>query len=177
MADTRTVVIDDPAQLQGVFENVVKSVQQVDLTDVFDGPVSEKLAEIHRGYFDREAGPDGTAWPPWQFRALDAPEEHDTLNVTGELEGSLSSNGPEHVQEASSNELKWGTSSSHSFQNQEGGEFVVDEPLLSRDHRVLLRTGDTINIPKREHVGLDEVGVAELMTIIANGIVEKLSGA
>lgn len=175
MADTRTIIIDDPAQLAGVYEAIAKSVAALDFQQAFERRISPLLAGIHKGYFSREESPAGESWPQWYFRALDAPAEHKTLHVSGALERSLTDSGPGHVEDAQAKELTWGTSVPYSAQHQTGGEFPVDQPLIGRQGG-FKRAGDTINLPQREHVGLNEAGADQVAEIIADDAIRQLQG-
>lgn len=133
---------------------------------------ADELAKIHAGYFDAEAGPDGTPWPAWHFRDPGASPTHPTLFVTGRLKQSLIS-GPDHIEDISENTLTFGTDVPYAAQNNYGGIFPVDRYLIGKGGEVKV-PGSSITIPQREFVGINDAEVDKIAERIADATVAGL---
>ena len=161
----------DINEFSAMFAGIGDQVSAMDYSEVLK-ETADDFRTIHEGYFDRSAGPDGSKWAEWYFRAKNAPADHKTLVVTGRLKQSLIS-GPDHIENVESRGLLFGTSVPYSFQNNEGGTFPVDEVLIGR-RGGMKRPGDTITLPKREHVGITDTDVDKIANRVADATVEKL---
>ncbi len=166
MVDTYTI-----DEFASVLDVIGEQVAAMDYTEQLR-ETADDFRTIHEGYFDRSAGPDGSTWAEWYFRAKNAPADHKTLVVTGRLKQSLIS-GSDHIEEVAPRGMIFGTSVPYSFQNNEGGTFPVDEVLIGR-RGGMKRPGDTITLPKREHVGITETDVDKIANRVADATVAKL---
>ena len=169
----REIVITDPAELADVYEGIANRIAAVDLTDTYQNKIFPAIAKAEQGYFDREEDPNGVAWAEWYFRSLTGPAQHKTLHVTGALEESLTGQGAGHVESAGPREATYGTAVPYSAQNQEGGEFPVDDILVGRQHEMKL-PGATINIPARPHVGVSEELLETIVSEIADAVILQI---
>ena len=175
MPDTRTILLDDPGQLPGVFAALETSFDHFDFTELFDQRVAPLLAQAHRGFFAAEESPSGQPWEKWYFRQPSAAADHKTLHVSGALEESLTSMGAGHIQEAAAVSFVWGTNVPYSYQHQDGGVFPVDHFLIGRRGGVK-HVGDTINLPQREHVGMNETILSQVTEMLADETIAQIRG-
>lgn len=61
----QTVVLNDPKELQGLFDGIVEQADRVDWTEELKKELNF-IADLEKSYFDSSTGPDGA---PWQVNA------------------------------------------------------------------------------------------------------------
>jgi phage gpG-like protein len=172
--DTRTIILDDPAQLAGVYAGITISLHGLDFTNTWTDYIFPTIAQAERGYFANETGPDGQPWPQWYFRASWAPTEHPTLHVSGALEESLTGRGSGHIETVAPNEATYGTNVPYSAIHQEGATITLGIDLIGRggEHRP---AGTVMTIPARPHVGLTEQALDEICGQIGDAVIAQIS--
>lgn len=174
--DTRTIILNDASELPAVYSALDASIHAMDFSDCFRNRIFPRLADMERGFFAREAGPDGNPWAHWQFRPAWASDDHPTLHITGALEESLAGGGPGHVESVSANEATYGTSIPYAGIHQYGATITIGIDLVGRGGSPFLPAGTVIEIPARPHVGLTEEMRTEIVQLIGNEYVAQLRG-
>lgn len=169
--------VDNVASLHNYFEGIIKQARKENYVD-FLKEVARTLERIHQHRFQRRQSPSGEDWIPWFFRPTWADPDHETLEITGNLRGSLTEGHSEHVRDIDTNGagfsfLTWGTSVPYAWVHNFGGSVIVEEALVSRDGKRVMPDGSEINIPKREFVGITEPIVGKIVKTASDTAVES----
>lgn len=64
-----TLFIDDISELPKVFASIEEDFELIDFAPVMEGEL-DRLADLHRGYFDNQKTPDGASWAPNAHRTI-----------------------------------------------------------------------------------------------------------
>lgn len=59
----KTIVLENPKQLQAVYDGIATQFAAIDFEDVLKGELN-LLADLHRSFFTTSTGPDGKPWTP-----------------------------------------------------------------------------------------------------------------
>lgn len=145
-----TIYLDDPAKLQTVFNDLQDVFAVADYTDPLREKVVPLLAAEHEEYFNRESGPLGK-WPALSPVTVRAKGFDTILIEQNNMRSSLLFDGPNHIEEVSSRDLKWGTSDEKAAKHQEG-----------------------IGVPQRAFVGTSETTVEKISGVVASAAVAIL---
>jgi phage gpG-like protein len=156
-----------PAYLDGIRREVEQMTFQAALGDIRDD-----LERQYQGEFSTESGPDGTPWDPWHFRRPDAPANHPTLTVSGNLSASLQG-GSGNIEEIGERTLTHGTNLRYAGIHQDGATFRTGIPLISRGGGYL-PVGTKITIPPRPFVGFAEDTIDKACEHVADHVVKTL---
>lgn len=171
-----TVELDSLDDLPNVFldlEEEFRSTSYEQPLETFAGD----LRDAHGRMFDEERTPTGRDWAPWRWRPDWASDYKPTLFVTGRLRSSLESEGsPDHIERVEPLSLEFGSSVPYSPLHNEGGQIRTGIPLVGRDGAGYLPAGTLINIPQREHVGMNAAQVDQLAELAADHAVTVLRG-
>ncbi len=170
-----TIVLNDLADLQGVFDGIALQHDKADYAPVL-GEFADDLREVHQNYFLGSFGPDGRDWKPWYWRDPDVSNDHPTLIARGRLRDSLVTKSSDHVEDIAPREMTWGTSVPYAGMHNFGGESVVGGSGLVGRFGGYLPPGKVITIPQREHVGINEEITTEFVGTVANAAVGNLKG-
>lgn len=166
-------LIEDLRFLGGVFADMEQGYTAHSYEPSLEN-FSGVLEESHQQGFDSRQSPSGDSWPQWQFRAVDAPDDHETLEVSGRLRGSLKRGGADHVEQIGIRDMVWGTSVPYAAGHQTGLDFILGVPLVGRGGSPFLPAGTRLRIPQREHVGMSEATLEQLGEMVADATVESL---
>lgn len=172
---TDVIELDDPAQLQGVYDALAADFDGADYQPVL-GEFAGDLREIHQNYFLGSFGPSGADWKPWYWRDRDVSNDHPTLIARGRLRDSLLTDSSDHIEDVQSRELTWGTSVPYAGIHNFGGTTTVGGAGLVGRNGGYLRPGTVINIPQREFVGLNEDSTGKIVGKAADAVVDVLKG-
>jgi len=145
---------------------VQTALEQADYSSEMKG-TADYLRVIHAEYFADETGPSGEKWTPWYFKRPGASADHKTLDDTGRLKESVIGTSSEHIEDISAKSLIWGTSVPYAWQHEIGGKFTVEEFLIGKRGQTK-HPGDTINLPKREFIGINTDHVDAIVGTIAD---------
>lgn len=159
--------------IQGIVLEVMGLAAEIDYSP-FLSQYTAKLEDIHEGYFEAEAGPDGEPWAPWYWRDPLVANDHPTLDATGALKGSVTTGGPGNITDITPSSLTWGTSIPYATKHLEGGKTTLDRPLVGRKGGYL-RPGTEINLPQRQFLGLTESHVDELLQGVVQFVIDTLN--
>lgn len=58
---TQTIVLDGIEELPELFASIQEDFEAIDYTDWMGGEL-DRIADLHKSYFDASSGPDGAAW-------------------------------------------------------------------------------------------------------------------
>jgi phage gpG-like protein len=163
---------DDPRFLGGVFVQIESQFNSISYEPTLKGWLPDFYQSLER-HFDARESPAGQSWPEWAFRAMTAPQSHETLEVSGRLKESLRS-GSEHIEDVGDRHLTAGTSVPYAKIHQEGASFNLGIGLISRDGSRYLPPGTHINIPARPFMGVDEQSLDSLCDRVADRVVDAL---
>lgn len=165
-------ILNTSRDLTAIMTGIVESVGQPELQTAFKATATH-LETIHQSYFDFRAGPSGQAWEPWHFSGLDTPD-HQTLEVSKTLRNSLKVGRTGNVTRISSNTLMWGTNISYGKTHNFGARIVTTKALISRDGKIYLPAGSTLNIPQREFFGMAEKHIDVIESNLFDAIIDQL---
>lgn len=150
------IELDDPSDLQKVYDGVAEQFMETAWTDWGTGELAE-LATVHDGYFQADAGPDGVAWPALSPVTVARKGHGDILEDTLALRNSLADVAAgirEVVDEPAGIGITFGTDVPHSIYH--------DQPSGNR--------------PARRHVGVNEEHTTGVAERAADHAVESLKG-
>lgn len=168
---TTIVDIDDANRIT---DAIYQALVDADYTEPLH-EIADYLREIHAGFFASETSPTGAPWTPWYFRRLGADPNHRTLDDTGRLRESLQG-GPDHIENIHSRDLEFGTSVPYAYQHQIGGEFTVGQFLVGRNGGAR-HVGQTINLPKREFLGINPTHLEQIGETVARSAARQMIDA
>ena len=142
---TQPIYLDSIEDLQELFDGIQEDFEAINYTDYM---VAEQhlMAELHEGYFQREAGPDGVAWPKNAPRTIR--EKGHSRILRGKpsnryrLSRSLTERATQTVDEAVREAIQTDTGGWMTF-----GSLVPYGPFHDRDRG---------RIPARRHVGIND---------------------
>lgn len=147
------IILDDPAQLGGVFLDVDQAYQNADYSSLFKAETG-RLEKSHEQLFASEHSPAGEPWAelsPFTVRK----KGHDViLHETGRLGASLFSRTADSIRDIGARFLAFGTSVFYS----------------------MFHTTGTSRMPRREHVGMNMEQVDGLANRVADDLVRQLKG-
>ncbi len=153
--DTRTIILDDPAELPSVYDALNESLANLDFTDVFQDRIFPAMEHAHQGYFNSETDASGQAWAPLAASTIAKKGHSLILWETGKLENSLTSQTGDAIREAGTSEAAFGTSVPYATFHEEG----------------------TSKMPARPPVGVSEDLLETITGMIADSVIAQISGA
>lgn len=165
----------DLADLGTYLDGIAADFDTADTTPALEA-TAEDLDALHRRRFATETGADGVPWPPWQWRAPWAPEEHRTLEVTSRLLASMRRGGSEHVESIGPGELTYGTAVPYAATHQHGATVTTTVPLVPRSGAGYLRRGTRLRIPARPFAGWDAETADKAAGHVADSLVDAMRG-
>lgn len=152
--DTRTIILDDPAQLPGVYAALQTSLNAVDFQQVFTERIFPEIERVEHGFFDSETGPSGAPWAPLAQSTIDKKHHDLILWETGRLEDSVTGQTGDSVREAGAREMAFGTNRPFAGVHQDGSG----------------------NIPQREFLGFNDELLTFAVDVIADDVIRQISG-
>lgn len=151
-----------PAAMQEAVRRQMHRATQLDFTHVLRNVVLTKLREWHAGYFQRDAGPSGEAWPELSPFTVQKKGHATILEETRLMVLSLIGTGGGN--QYSINEVK---------KTSYGAELVYG---TSREQAKTHQEGDpSRNIPKREFVGINQTHLKEVVAAVVADAMRQLS--
>ncbi len=156
--DTRTIILDGPADLEGALEGILDDLQEsfhdVDCTEALTGKVFPAIERAEAGYFASETDSSGNPWAPLAPSTV-ARKGHDIILVeTGAMRASLVGQTGDSIRDAGADFATFGTSDEKAAFHQEG----------------------TRNMPARPPVGASDELLDEIAGIIGDAYIAQLSG-
>lgn len=153
--DTRTIILDDIAELPDVYQALTDSLHDVDFQEAFQRKVFPAIERAEEAMFASETDSSGTAWPPLAASTI-ARKGHDIILVeTGALRASLVGETGDSIRDAGADFASFGTSDPKAAFHQDG----------------------TSRMPARPPVGVSEETVDIIAGIIADECIAQISGA
>lgn len=170
---TREIVIEE-GQLPAVVESIALTTADADA--ILRESALPVVQDEQQRHFETRASPNGEPWQPWHWRELGADPNHETLEVTGTLRGSLLEGGGGNILEVADGELTFGTAIEYAAINNYGGETILDRDLIDREGRRIMKAGRRMEILQREFVGMSLDSVDLLTSELTDSIIERLKG-
>lgn len=170
---TREIVIEE-GQLPGVIDSIALTTADADV--ILRESALPVVQDEQQRHFETRSSPNGKPWEPWHWRELGADPNHETLEVTGTLRGSLLEGGSGNILEIAGGELTFGTAIDYAAINNYGGETILEKDLIDREGRRIMKAGSRMEIPQREFIGMSLDSVDLLTTELTDSIVERLKG-
>lgn len=152
--DTRTIELESPEALPGVYLNLLDSIKDVDFQETFSSQVFPAIEKAESKFFASETSPDGTPWRPLAQSTIER-KGHDIILVeTNRLRASLTGESGDSVREAAQTYGVFGTSVPYAHFHQDGGH----------------------NLPQREHVGLNNELLEDITGALADACIAQIRG-
>lgn len=170
---TREIIIDE-GQLPAVIDSIALTTADADA--ILRETALPVVQDEQQRHFATRSSPNGEPWEPWHWRALGADPNHETLEVSGALRGSLLEGGEGNVLEIADGELTFGTAVEYAAINNYGGETILEQDLIDREGRRIMKAGRRMEIPQREFIGMSVESVDLLTQELTDSVIERLKG-